>query len=135
MAFKNEREHLRREKVTTFLAVFKRAVQIVVVCAGELGISILKAEKRLNTGKICAICDNAVSMQGRHVEGLEVVSVDYAVRTYPEAHFMIANIYHTQEIYDQIVNLGVEIEKISIYKEEIYIGEKIIDFLLSDDAG
>ncbi len=135
MAFKNERERLRREKVTAFLDVFKRAAQIVVVCAGELGVSILEAEKRLNTGKVCAVCDNAVSMQGQHVEGLEVVSVDNAVRMYPEAHFMIANIYHTQEIYEQIVNLGVEIEKISIYKEEIHIGEKIIDFLLSDDAG
>ncbi len=69
------------------------------------------------------------------MEGMEVVSVEYAVRTYPEAHFMIANIYHTQEIYEQIVNLGVEIEKISIYKEEIHIGDKIIDFLLSDDVG
>ena len=48
---------------------------------------------------------------------------------------MIAYSYSSPDIYEQIVNLGVEIEKISIYKEEIHIGEKIIDFLLSDDTG
>ncbi len=135
MIIKNEKDKVRRKKITDFLAVFKKASRIVVVCAGELGISLLKAEDKLNTGKVCAVCDNAVSMQGQCVEGREVVSVEYAVKKYPEAYFMIANTYHVQEIYEQITHLGVRKERVIPYKEEIHIGNKIINFLLLDDAG
>lgn len=135
LSLKNEREQIRRRMVTDFLAIFKKASQIVVVCAGELGRSILRAEEKLITGKICAVCDNAVSVQGQHVEGVGVVSVECAVRRYPNAYFVIANRYHIEELYEQIVDLGIGIEKIIVYQEAIYIGDKILDFLLSDDDG
>lgn len=134
MIVKNEREKIRRKKVTEFLAVFKKAFRIVVVCAGKLGISLLKAEDRLNTGKVCAVCDNAAAMQGQYVEGRKVVSVEDTVRKYPDAYFMIANKYHVQKIYEQIMLLGVEKERIAVYKEAIHIGDKLINFLLLDNS-
>lgn len=134
MTIKNERETIRRKKVKEFLDVFKKASQIVAVCVGKLGISLLKAEDRLNTGKICAVCDNSVVMQGQYVDGRKVVSVEYAVKKYFDAYFMIANTSHAEEIYEQIMFLGVKKEKIIMYKEAIHIGDRIINFLLLDDT-
>lgn len=127
----NAAQEKRRRNTAELLNLLEKAAQIVVVCAGEWGRSLLKLYGKLGTENICAVCDNAPAIQGRSVEGLEVVSVERAVREYPDAWFVIAGKYHGEELLEQLRNLGIDAARIYRCREEAYTGDNLLKFLLA----
>ena len=127
----NEAEERRRNDTEAFLQLVEKAAQIVVVCAGARGRALLKLCGKLGTGNIRAVCDNAPAVQGQTVEGMEVMSVERAVRQYPKACYMIANQCHVEELSVQLAGAGISAEQISVYGEGIYGEEAVMKFLFS----
>lgn len=127
----NRAEERRRRNTDELLGILERASQIVVVCAGEWGISLLKLYGRLGAEKICAVCDNVPAVQGSFVEGMKVVSVEQAARQYPDAWFMIANKRYTDALYEQLRSLGIAAERIYACREEAWQGDNLLKFLLT----
>lgn len=124
-------EENREKNTEELLGLLEKASQIVVVSAGEWGVSLLKFYGKLGAGNICTVCDNSSAVQGRFVEGMKVVSVERAAREHPEAYFMIANKRHAQELYGQLVRLGVARGKIYVCREEACKGNILIKYLLA----
>lgn len=129
----HEAEERRRKQAGELLGILEKAQQIVVVCAGEWGRSLLRLYGKLGAGNLCFVCDNAPGMQGKTVEGRTVVSVEGAVsehREHPGAYFMIANKRHAKELQEQLTGSGVPPERIYLCREEAYRGDKLLRFLL-----
>ena len=127
----NAAQEKRRRNTAELLSLLEKAAQIVVVCAGEWGRSLLKLYGKLGAENICAVCDNAPAIQGRSVEGLEVVSVERAVREHPDAWFVIAGKYHGEELLEQLRSLGIDAARIYRCREEAYTGDNLLKFLLA----
>lgn len=113
------------------LDISERASRIVVLPAGEGSASLLKLYGELGAGNICTICDNSPVVQGKFVGDREVISVECAVRAYPDAHFVIVHKRHTQEIYEQLVRFGVTPERIYVCLEKVYTGNAVIKYLMT----
>lgn len=126
----NEREEQRRKSAKELLGILEKASQIVVVCAGEWGVSLLKLYGRLGADNVCAVCDNSTDRHGKTVEGVEVVSVERAVREHPDAYYLIANKRCAEDIHQQLTGLGVVPEKIYKCREEAYKGNMLMKFIL-----
>lgn len=128
---RNEATEKRRKNMDELLSIPEKTSRIVVVPAGEESASLLRLYEKLGAGNICTICDNSPAVQGQSVEGVEVVSVECAVRTYPDAYFLIANKRHAQELYGQMVRLGIMPERIYVCSAKAYTGNAIIKFLMT----
>lgn len=128
---RNEAAEKKRKNMDELLGILDKASRIVVVSLGEGSTSVLKLYKKLGAGDICTICDNSPMVQGKTVEGIEVVSVEYAVRTHPDAYFIITNRCHAQELSEQLVRLGVMSERIYVCRENVYTEKSIIKYLLT----
>lgn len=126
-----ETERKRKQRIEELLGILETAPQIVVVCAGEWGSSLLRLCGRLGARNVCAVCDNARSALGKTIEGMEVIGVERAVEAYPDAYFMIANRNHAQELHDQLIGLGVMPGEIYICKEAACKESTMIRFLLT----
>ena len=113
------------------LGMLEKSSWIVVLPAGQESASLLKLYRKLGAGNICTVCDNSPAVQGRSVEGIDVISVECAVRVHPDAHFVIANKCHAQELYGQLIQLGVVSEQIYVCGEKIYTWKEITKFLLT----
>ena len=127
----NEAEGRKRKNTGELLTILEKAPQVVVVCAGEWGVSLLKLFGKLGAGNICSVCDNASALQGKVVEGKTVLSVARAVREHPDAYFMIANKRHTEELYGQLTGSGVVPERIYICREAACQGDVLLKLLLT----
>ncbi len=127
----NEAEERKRKNTGELLTILEKAPQVVVVCAGEWGVSLLKLFGKLGAGNICSVCDNASALQGKVVEGKTVLSVARAVREHPDAYFMIANKRHTEELYGQLTGSGVVPERIYICREAACQGDVLLKLLLT----
>lgn len=121
----NEREEKKRKSTNELLGILEKAQQIVVVSVGQWGVSLLRLYGKLGAKNVCAACDNSPAVQGKYVEGMEVVSVERAVREYPDAHFMVADKRHAQELSGQLAGLGVAAGQICVCREEAYQGDVI----------
>jgi len=65
---------------------------------------------------IKAACDNDIKKQGRKQFGLDVLAPKEAVKCFPDAHYMIANIKCPKLLRGQLEELGIRHENISEYK-------------------
>lgn len=85
--------------------------RINVVCGyafvGKLLIDYLGRENDANV----VVCDNSRSKQGNN-DGLDVMSVENAVRLYPQADYWIGTIYHVESIKQQLISLGINLSQI-----------------------
>ncbi|MBD5521752.1 MAG: glycosyltransferase [Lachnospiraceae bacterium] len=133
LPIQNEIDRIKRANAKELLEVFRNATRIVVVSAGDWGSSLLKLDKKLGTGRICAVCDNSLLRQGEFIEDMKVISVEEAVHEYAKAFFIIANKKHAQELAVQLEELGIMKTNIYIYKERISIENGLFNFLLLDD--
>lgn len=128
---RNEATEKRRKNMDELLSIPEKTSRIVVIPAGEESASLLRLYEKLGAGNICTICDNSHIVQGQSMEGIDVISTEYAVRAYPDAYFIIADKRHIQELYEQIVRLGVMPERIYVSKAKAYTGNAIIKFLMT----
>ena len=87
---------------------------MVIFGCGARGKSILKL-LFYREDKILCCTDNNESLWETDLEGVRVVSPDFAVDKYSEALFVIANKMHSSDIAQQLNNMGIPEEQIWIY--------------------
>lgn len=60
-----------------------------------------------STGKLAAFVDNSSLKQGVQDDGTKVQSLDEARNLYPTAGYIVASVWHTKQIADQLRASGV----------------------------
>ncbi len=89
---------------------------IVIVGAGVFGLRLyemLIAEGIVE--RVCAVCDNSKERQIVNPFPKDVISVERAVEDYPKALFVITPRFFENELFRQLIGLGIGPEQIMIY--------------------
>lgn len=131
---KNEEDESKRTYIRKLLHIFKKEEQIVAVCAGDWGKSLLELDRKLGVGKICAVCDNEPSLQGQMLGCMEIISIKHAFERYPNAGFVIANKHYGKDIYEQLIDMGINQKRIYMYEKRMSTWNKLFDLLLLDNT-
>ncbi len=100
------REHALREELRSFLASLD-GKEIVLVSAGEKAQCIQLMLLRRDRSNVLAMADNDFAKQGQKQNGNIIFSVKEAVRQFPQAVFVIANLKYTDALCEQLMSLGV----------------------------
>ena len=90
---------------------------MIVFGCGRIGKyfhALLDREKR---GVIIAFCDNDRKLWNSDVQGKVVLSPEDAIRKYPDAMYVIANLRNTESIKQQLKALGIEEKHICLFQE------------------
>lgn len=66
-------------------------------------------------GDVCALADNLESLWDTYMDGYRIVSPERAVALHPNAHYVIANKFHADEMKDQLLGLGIFSENIIVF--------------------
>lgn len=88
--------------------LYANEVDIVIFGAGKDLAKILDKLEKLNVKEnvICA-CDNDTKKQGKTINGIEIVSLDYALSRYTNAVYIVYNQFCI-EICRQLAEQGIE---------------------------
>lgn len=105
----------RCNKLISLLEKLASTKEIVIFGSGKLGefAPVLLQLNGINTIK--AYCDNDSALWGKKLQGKPILSPSEAVQIYPKAVYLVANKLHRQEIKQQLVNMGININKICDY--------------------
>lgn len=95
-----------------------RGKEIIIFGIGNLGKFIYMKLKQHGVKNILAYCDNNKNMHGKLVYDLEVLSPEQAIKQYPNAYFVIANMHNSYQIKKQLENLGIGEQLIFSYTLE-----------------
>jgi len=88
--------------------------QLVVFGCGVWGKSLLKLLLHREEMVLCCT-DNNESLWGTELEGHKVLPPDAVVEKYPDALYVVANRYHSDEITMQLKDMGVQDKDIYIF--------------------
>ncbi len=81
---------------------------IVIFGAGKEFVKILDKLEKSNLKKnVICICDNDVKKQGKEISGIQIVSLDYALRYYKNAIYIVYNQFCI-EICKQLSEQGID---------------------------
>lgn len=100
------RECALREELRLFLTSLD-GKEIVLVSAGEKAQCIHLMLLRRDKSNVLAMTDNDSAKQGQKQNGCVIFSVKEAVRQFPQAVFVIANLKYTDSLCEQLMRLGV----------------------------
>ncbi len=89
-----------------------RGKRIVLFGSGQRGEGVYKA-LRIYGMEVVAFCDNSIEKQGQKIGKLPILAPAEAVKTYPDAYFIVANKEHWREMREQLMGMGVSGEQIS----------------------
>lgn len=89
--------------------------QLVLVCTGKAAKFALCLLRMNRLENIIAVCDNDSNKWGDDYYGHEILSVEEAVRRYPDAHYLVTKRAQPEEILQQLANIGVGKENMSRY--------------------
>lgn len=89
--------------------------EIIIFGGGSWGQFFHHLSHVLCIKQILAYCDNQKAIQGKKLNGILVMSPEEAVQKYPEAVYVIANIYAAKEMEMQLLELGIAKERVILY--------------------
>ena len=98
---------------------------IVIFGAGFIG-QVLAAVLDKIYKKEYLVTDNSVSIQSTDLFGHKILAPQYVAENYLEAVYLIANVNHAYEISDQLLNMGVEKEKIYICNNDDFLLRQVL---------
>lgn len=109
--------------------------QIVVFGFSDIGKSSINLLNKFNIEKVVGICDNDEKKQGLNYQGINVLSVEEAVKRFPSAFWVITSQNRTTQISEQLQKMGINEKKIVryIFKSSIYyngLDDKYVDYEL-----
>lgn len=108
------RQYIDRKKRMTVMLETVKNREIVLFGCGPAGMFVhAKLSQRQSCG-LLAYCDNDAQMQGRHVQGLPVMSPLDAARLYPDACFLINSRKYAEDMRAQLIGLGVPQSRICV---------------------
>lgn len=74
-----------------------------------------------NYEKVVSFCDNSSKVNGETYKEIACISVENAVKKYPEANFLICSLYHAESMTMQLESMGVNSDRI------IHLSQKDIE--------
>lgn len=104
--------------------------QFVIVSAGKCFETMILIKRLLKKNYIMGVCDNNAHLQGIEKNGYCIMSVEEAVRKNWNAEWLVANKYHSHEIVEQLINLGISRDKICVVNKTIS-NSKLLELLNS----
>lgn len=99
---------------TKAMVEFIREKDIVVCGCGIRGKRVFQLLEPWRAQVKC-FCDNDTKKQGEIIQNCRVLQTDMVKKLYPEAVYIITSKYHTREIEEQLVSLGIKKEQIFIF--------------------
>lgn len=119
-----DREALDRDRTRTEAALglwnqlldICETQEVVLVGAGAIGRNVLWLQELMERKFIFAVGDNNATGS---VESYAIEEIENIVKRYPDRQYLIANKYHSDEMQEQLVSLGVSKENILCLKENL----------------
>lgn len=116
-------------KLKKFVNECREGIQFNVVGAGRLFSKMITIKKAMNIDFIQSLSDNSTCLQGTLIEGYIVNRVEDVCKRNKDGQWIVLNRYHSDEINNQLVQLGVNDDNIIIFESMIDIDE-LNDYLL-----
>lgn len=91
--------------------------QVIIFCCGKYGKYFHALLESKCPGLVIAYCDNNDELWNTKVQGMRVLSPEMAVKKYPEAVYVVANLGSAQAIKSQLLELGIIDKQICFYHE------------------
>ena len=120
------------KKMERLFRMVEAEAQFVLISAGRYGEQMVLVQNMLEKTFLKAIADNHLERQGSEWNGYVLLSVAEAVQKYRECYFIIANKKYSNELQQQLLDLGVNQEQIMVWNEMLSVGE-IIGLINRDD--
>ena len=92
--------------------------EVVIFGCGEYGKHTHLLLEAYKPNQVYAYCDNNKSLFGTKVQGVEVLSPETAVRTYPDAEYVTANRKGWSDMQRQLLELGIKEGQFCIYQPD-----------------
>lgn len=95
--------------------------QIVIFGAGRKGkrlyciLEEICAYMKDGHTEIVCFCDNSTDLRGVSIEGKKVFSVEYSIKYFPDAFYIVANAEHYEGMLKQLRDYGIREEKIGLF--------------------
>lgn len=93
--------------------------EIVIFGCGKYGRFVQALLSRHAAGQLRIFCDNDARLHHKVIQDLEVMPPDVAGATYKEAVFVLSNFSHTDTMKAQLMEMGIEEERIIINRPMI----------------
>ena len=97
------------------IRMLKKPTELVLFGAGRYGEIVLSALRGEGIGTVRCFCDNNDKAIGKAIAGLDVLSPQNALKSYPNACFVITPKDYENEILRQLVSMNVNIENIVVF--------------------
>lgn len=112
LKLKTEDLDLKKKREALLIAIKEKT--IILFGLGSYGSSLIKYLYDFNIN-ILAACDNNATLWGSEKYGLHIYSPMECTKRFSNSIYVIANKRHSQKIYTQLINLGIEKKNIYIY--------------------
>lgn len=127
LIWKESSEHLYRECIEAFtdkINSLKECLKsvgdksIVIFGAGKYGKFFHALCEKRYPGKVVAYCDNRKELDGTDLQGVFVLEPSKAVMQFSNAVFVISIARDVENVCEQLLNMGIEQERIVKYKPD-----------------
>lgn len=106
--YRRQRLEFKQKRLQNFYEQICQLHKTVIFGAGECGTACYAMLKKHDYNGVVCFCDNNARLWNQELMGLKVLSVKEVLNSYQgDIAFIIANAEHWQEIYDQLLSLGV----------------------------
>lgn len=89
--------------------------KIVIFGAGVWGTKVIGILEQSNCN-LCAVCDNSKLLQGTVKCGYNIISVEEAVRLFPDAVYLIVNRKYSKDMKAQLLKANIQEENVMIFE-------------------
>ncbi len=103
------------EKILNYVSKLKNATEVVLFGTGVRGNAIHVFLKANGVSNITALCDNQSDKVGKEMYGTEIMSVDTAVKRFPEAIYILTSSANEIDMSKQLEGAGIQGEQIISY--------------------
>ncbi|WP_051608641.1 radical SAM protein [Selenomonas sp. FC4001] len=97
---------------------------LIIFGYAAVGKKIYERIKKEDSHKRVFFCDNSKDKQGIH-GGVMVLSLEDVVTGYNDAAFIVASLRHSKQMYQQLIDVGIPTENISLDLPDDIIGEEL----------
>ncbi len=104
-----------------FIRSLKTMDEIVIVGGGNVGRHLYQLMKDEGVSGLVAVADNNAKSTGGFDGKIEYISIDAAAKKYPRAYYIVTPINAMWVIIEQLVELGIDKEKIETYSLEYHL--------------
>lgn len=101
-----------RNKVDKLLDIYSMGEHCVLIGVGKIGHKVLQLQAYVEDVFIDALADNSAKVVYTCVGAYTVEKVENVIEKYPHDTYLIANMYHAEDIRNQLISLGITSEKI-----------------------